>query len=384
MRVRVVHMQGRVAGRLVLIGDIHGCVDNLRALLAKVNFNNEAVRRCPALLTSSAPNSANASGASPAAKEAVMRVPAELQPDVQVLAPTTTTPNAASLADPGAATAAAGDDVCVFVGDLVNKGPDSYGVVRCLRDIGAIGVVGNHDAAMLLLVEKLRTGVPLTKKDEHSSLYPLALQCPDDVFAFMASVPHILCFDAYKLVVVHAGFDPSIALAVQDTEAVTRMRNLVKTGRYMKQPRDETTGLAAHVALSVSEAFATLERPKFGKSWSETWSALACKLNGRASPAGESADDDGDDDHHKGKSAKSPDAAAKGEEKWRQRVLPAYADFTVVYGHDAKRRLQVHPFAYGIDSGCVYGGELTALVWPNTLVSVPGYVDPSAHATSKV
>lgn len=45
-----------------------------------------------------------------------------------------------------------------------------------------------------------------------------------------------------------------------------------------------------------------------------------------------------------------------------QRAKPMGDRLTLVYGHDSKRGLQMKDYSLGLDSGCVSGGKMTALV----------------------
>jgi predicted phosphodiesterase len=65
----------------------------------------------------------------------------------------------------------------------------------------------------------------------------------------------------------------------------------------------------------------------------------------------------------KGKATKDAPSESEGKVLWGPLYKgPPY----VVFGHDAKRGFQTHPWAKGLDSGCVYGNQLSALVIDDT------------------
>ena len=62
---------------------------------------------------------------------------------------------------------------------------------------------------------------------------------------------------------------------------------------------------------------------------------------------------------------RSIDPDGKPSEKWGKLWGELYfGPKHIVFGHNARKHPQLHPFATGLDTGCVYGGHLTALVLP--------------------
>jgi diadenosine tetraphosphatase ApaH/serine/threonine PP2A family protein phosphatase len=60
---------------------------------------------------------------------------------------------------------------------------------------------------------------------------------------------------------------------------------------------------------------------------------------------------------------RSIDAEGKPSEKWGTPWGERFAGPEhIVFGHNARKRPQLHPFATGLDTGCVYGGRLTGML----------------------
>jgi hypothetical protein len=184
------------------------------------------------------------------------------------------------------------DDAVYFVGDLVNRGPDSAGVLRLFREIRAQGVVGNHEVRLIELRRAQRSGEPgLRIGKRHAALFR---EFSDDDWSLLETLPLSLEVPEHSIRVVHAGVLPGLAFEAQDPWTLTHVRSVTKDGH----PSAE-----------------------FGAS---SWAA-----------------------------------AYAGEPH-------------LVFGHDARRGLQLHAHATGLDTACVYGGELTALVVPaGTTLPIP-------------
>ena len=189
-------------------------------------------------------------------------------------------------------------DRVIFVGDLVAKGPDSAGVVRRVRELGAQSVRGNHDARLL---QRLHAS-----DDEKAALKPKQRAVMDSLgpsdIAFLEACPLWLTLPELGVRVVHAGWVEGVPEHAQNPDLVMNMRTLTPEG----EPSTRFDG---------------------GRPWASLYEG------------------------------------------------PEF----IVFGHDARRKLQRTPHALGLDTGCVYGGELTAYELPSQkLVSVPAektYVD---------
>jgi len=99
-----------------------------------------------------------------------------------------------------------GDELVVFVGDLVRKGPDSQAVVELVRDhSNCTSVRGNNE-------QKLLSG-------------STACGLSDSALAYLDSLPSILTVGD-DLAVVHGGLRPDRRIAAQDPEEVLTLRSL--------------------------------------------------------------------------------------------------------------------------------------------------------------
>lgn len=220
-----------------------------------------------------------------------------------------------------------------MVGDLVNRGPSSLEVLRWAhehRDC-LVAVLGNHDLHLLARA----AGVAKKKKDDVLEEI-LAAEDRDRLLAWVRTWPFVHNFGPY--VIVHAGFCPDwniaftrrLAAAVSDRLAAPDGERLLAV-LYDRRKKGWHPGLEGDKALA--SAAAVFSRIRMV----DTDGAARFSYNG------------------------PPGSAPAGWRPWFRESAVRRQGYTVVFGHWAMFGFYRARDVVCLDSGCVYGGRLTAI-----------------------
>ena len=247
-------------------------------------------------------------------------------------------------------------DHLVAAGDMVNKGPNSNGVITRLMALNASAVRGNHEDRVLLARAEAesRAGISAelaspdaeARRGEAEHLAVARRLSPEQV-AWLSKLPVILTVNPLPICVVHAGLVPGIRLDKQDPWAVMNMRTL----RY---PREELRrGDGYHVWRDASPA------PAPGGHRQQ---------NANDGKVGVYDDVKGAEPNRDVAVPVEDNAGEKWADAWnrQQQRVSETERRTVIYGHDSKRGFVEGKHTFGLDSGCVKGGALTAMVIEGT------------------
>ncbi|EXL99620.1 Metallo-dependent phosphatase-like protein [Fusarium oxysporum II5] len=305
-------------------------------------------------------------------------------------------------------------DKLILVGDLINKGPDSPGVVSLAMELGASAIRGNNEDRVLAahsaikrgedtkLVERLKRlalkaekendkkdgePAPSETKDDLKSISPedlkpyssesdftTAANLSDEQISWLASQPLVLRIKLRKgatsppwnsgtLLVAHGGLVPLLPLEEQDSWAVMNMRGLVypdpeatvtepiRAG-LLKGAKSRTRRYAAYGDVNDADIKTELSK----------WADIV--NNGK-----------GFSGQYKEGVIGFPLETREGDwwidawNRWQNSIGDPEKRSIVVYGHDARVGIQVGAdspevarYTFGLDSGCVYGKSLTAMI----------------------
>ncbi len=250
------------------VGDIQGCLDELKALLEKVQFSSE--------------------------------------------------------------------DQLWLTGDLVNRGPQSLQTLRFVRDLGdqARVVLGNHDLHLLAIAA---TGASTSRKDTLDEI--LAAPDRDELLDWLRHCPLLHHDRELKYTMVHAGIPPIWKLrdaraCAREVEEVLQGEQIGEFFRHMygNQPDCWNAGLQGWGRLRCITNYLT--RMRF------------CTAEGRLEFSNKSA----------------PDKAPDDFLPWFAHPERLTRKKRIVFGHWASLEGKAGTeHVYALDTGCVWGGTLTAL-----------------------
>ncbi|KAG7404148.1 Bis(5'-nucleosyl)-tetraphosphatase, symmetrical [Fusarium oxysporum f. sp. rapae] len=271
-------------------------------------------------------------------------------------------------------------DHIVSVGDMVNKGPDSAGVVKRLMDLNASAVRGNHEDRVLLAwvayntMEDVAADLAVNDAEappgESGDLKTARTLSPEQL-DWLKSLPVILTVDPLNLYIVHAGLVPGIELEQQDPWAVMNMRSLTYPTDNFRRKEEQKQEEKEQKKKKEGERKKQEEEKKNKNSCRDVAEPDAATENIVIEKIMPNQDAWIPIDNHDG------DKWADFWNREQKRVAKSYRR-TVIYGHDSQRGYQEDLYTFGLDSGCVKGGALSGFIiqavegaWTHTTVQVP-------------
>ena len=189
------------------------------------------------------------------------------------------------------------------LGDLVDRGPDSVGVIRFCRDNQIFGIMGNHESSLLNVNDQIAKPDFDPRKLSVAKLEPITIAqrlAAEDI-DYIRALPKLHVIDEFNLVLVHAGLYPTRPLYLQD-----------RTVLYMQMIHPDRSGDIRWTS-------------KQGQYTNEESRAL-------------------------------------GYAPWQELYDGAER---VIHGHTVYGEPNIQGLTTGIDTGCVFGGSLTALIIPD-------------------
>jgi bis(5'-nucleosyl)-tetraphosphatase (symmetrical) len=233
---------------------------------------------------------------------------------------------------------ARGEARILFVGDLINRGPDSLGALRRVRALQEAGggrveaLLGNHDLHLLAVAAGMQ---PLSPSDTLDEI--LAAPDRDELVGWLRQRP--MAMMAQGCLLVHAGVLP-------------------------QWTAQKTMALAAEVEQALrGDGWTAFLGQMYGNApdrWDDALAGMArlrCIVN--ALTRMRLCTPDGVMDFQQKESAGPP--AGSGLLPWFDLPGRQTQDVTVVFGHWSALGLLTRDNLIGLDSGCVWGGKLTAV-----------------------
>jgi bis(5'-nucleosyl)-tetraphosphatase (symmetrical) len=226
-----------------------------------------------------------------------------------------------------------GCDRLWFVGDLVNRGPDSLSVLRSIKNFQdrAVVVLGNHDLFLLAVAEGI---VPVRPEDTLQGVF--AAPDRDELLIWLRQ--QRLFYHEAPFALVHAGLLPQWSI-----DDAKRFAQEVEMELRGPSYRDVLRALYPSKHLQWS---AQLTGPTRLATILKVLTRLrACSPDGRMESS------------YSG----PPERIPAGYFPWFTIPDRQHRDTTIVCGHWAALGLHCEEHLLAIDSGCVWGRQLTAV-----------------------